>query len=167
MQDREKQRIYEKQIRSVNAHRCRLLRKPVTSIYVSICLMVGQNKFLEWIEQSKCFPSLLRIMAKEHFGDAEDVSEYWEQGICQIVTDIAEKGMSNSEKVNRDISTPRLIIEWFAEFLERTFHKKELSWNSKLFTKESINPVLDELEILKNNLLKSNSEFNGEANAQL
>lgn len=140
------------------AQQCRALRRPITSIYVSIYLVVGHDTFLQWIERSKSFPELLRIMAQEHFGEVEDVSEEWERGICQVITDISDKAMSKNEAKYRDISRPALILEWFADYLERIFPKKEISWESKLFAKEAINPVLDEIERLKKTHLGSRRE---------
>lgn len=149
------------------AHQCRALRRPITSIYVSIYLAIGHDTFLRWIGQSKSFPGLLRIMAQEHFGYREDVSEGWERGICQVITDISDKAMSKNEAKYRDISKPALILEWFADYLERIFPKKDISWESKLFAKDAINPVLDEIERLKESHLGSRHDPERSAYATL
>lgn len=143
------------------AQQCRALRRPITSIYVSIYLVVGHDTFLRWIDQSKSFPGLIRIMAQEHFRDMEDVSETWERGICQVITDISDKAMSKNEAKYRDISRPALILEWFADYLERIFPNKDLSWHSKLFAEEAINPVLDEIEKLKESHIGSKRDPEG------
>lgn len=145
----------ESKNRAEITQQCRALRRPITSIYVSIYLAVGHDTFLRWIGQSKGFPGLLRIMAQEQFGFREDVSEAWERGICQVITDISDKAMSKKEAKYRDISKPALILGWFADYLERIFSKKDISWESKIFAKEAIDPVLDEIEKLKESHLGS------------
>ena len=135
--------------KAVIAHLCRALQRPITSIYVSLYLVVEKEMFQQWMERSKSFPELLRIMAREHFGDREDVSEIWEQGICQVITDISDKAMSKNEAKYRDISKPALIFEWFADYLERTFPRKEISWKSKLFANKAIHPLILEIENLQ------------------
>ena len=142
-------KLQNRQDRSDIAHQCRSLRKPITSIYVSMYMVVGHDVFLGWINRTHGFSELLRLMAKEHFGDMEDVSETWERGICQVITDISDRAMSKNEAKYRDISKPALIFEWFADYLEKIYPKKDLSWQSKMFSKEAIEPVLDEIERLR------------------
>jgi hypothetical protein len=134
----------EKKRRALEESRKRSLRAPITKIYISIGLCTEDTAFAKWIEETPSFPAMLRRVAQEHFGGREDVN-LWERGICQILSDLAMSQMTAREKLERDILLPRDIVLWFADFLERTFAKPLMRWDSTLFSQESVQPVLNEL----------------------
>ena len=134
----------EKKRRALEESRKRSLRGPITRIFVSIGLCADETLFLKWNEETPSFPAMLRRFATEHFAEREDVT-LWEKGLCQILTDLAMSEMTQREKAERDIFLPRDIVLWFADFLERTFSKPLMRWDSPLFSKEAVQPVLDDL----------------------
>jgi hypothetical protein len=138
------QTVVSKKLRAQREEKARSLRTAVTKIYVSLVLCISDNIFLQWVEKTTTFPQLLRCLAREHFEDREDVSR-WEQGLCQIISDLAQKEMTGDEFKTRDISFPRDIILWFADFLERTFSKPLIRWDSPLFAKELVHRFTDQL----------------------
>jgi len=134
----------EKKRRALAESRKRSLRGPITKIFVSIGLCADDAEFLKWSEETPSFPGMLRRFAAEHFVEREDVT-LWERGLCQILTDLAMSEMTQREKAERDIFLPRDIVLWFADFLERTFPKPLMRWDSPLFSKEAVQPVLSDL----------------------
>jgi hypothetical protein len=134
----------EKKRRALEESRKRSLRAPIIKIYISIGLCTDDAAFAKWIEETPSFPAMLRKFAADHFAQREDVT-LWEKGLCQILSDLAMSQMTAREKMERDILLPRDIVLWFADFLERTFSKPIMRWDSPLFSKESVQPVLNDL----------------------
>lgn len=136
--------IDEKKRRALAEARKRTLHSPISKIYISISLCADNTALLKWIEETSSFPAMLRRFAAEHFAEREDVT-LWEKGLCQVLTDLAMSEMTQREKVERNILLPRDIVLWFADFLERTFAKPLLRWDSPLFSKKVVQPVIDGL----------------------
>jgi hypothetical protein len=122
----------------------RAMRVPVVKLYVAVCLMVEDAIVHSWIRRSRGLPDFLRLLADEHFGARETVS-LWERGICQVITDLAEREMTHREDADCPFFTPREIVLWFASWCERTFPTSELQWDSKLFAEKNVRAVMAEL----------------------
>jgi hypothetical protein len=136
-----------KKLRSAIEFRKRSLHGAVTKIYVAVALCAPASSVQTWLEQSPSFPKFMRLFAVEHFKDREDIC-LWEKGMCQIISDLALQEMTPKEKKGRDIFLPREIIFWFADFLERTFSKPLMRWDTPLFAESAVKPITEELNRL-------------------
>ena len=136
-----------KKLRSTIEIRKRSLHGAVTKIYVAIALCAADTNVQKWLEHTATFPKFLKLFALEHFHEREDIC-LWEKGMCQIISDLALQEMTPKEKKSRDIFLPREIIFWFADFLERTFSKPLMRWDSPLFAESAVKPITEELNRL-------------------
>ena len=127
--------------------RKRSLQGAVTKIYVAISLCAPEASVQAWLEQTQSFPKFLKLFAIEHFKNREDIC-IWEKGMCQIISDLAMQEMTPKEQKSREIFLPRQIVTWLADFLERTFAKPHMRWNSPLFAEAAVKPITDELNRL-------------------
>jgi hypothetical protein len=123
----------------------RCLRMILPKVMVCIQLEVGDEALRKWIHGTETFPELLRLIANEVLGDAEDVDNAWIKGLCWMFTDVAE-----AEKTPEQIDTPKEIFLWFARYVESMLSKPDLNWEtSKCFTEASLNAACDFLEQCK------------------
>ena len=136
-----------KKLRSTQEINKRSLHGAVTKIYVAIVLCVPEKNVQIWLEKSTSFPRFLKVFALEHLEDREDIC-HWEKGLCQIISDLALREMTSKEQKRRDIFLPREIIFWFADFLERTFSKPQMRWDSSFFSEATVLPITEELRLL-------------------
>lgn len=146
-----------KKHRKKNEIRKRALHGAVTKIYVAIALCVPERNVQIWLAKTPSFPKFMRLFAIEHFEDREDIC-LWEKGMCQIISDLALQEMTPKEQKSRDIFLPREIVLWFADFLERTFSKPIMRWDSPLFAESAVKPITEELNLLAKNHSEDKAE---------
>jgi len=125
-----------------------IVRDMVTKIYLALQFDVGEDCLGIWIRETKTFPSLLRRFVDEWIRERPDADTQWILGMCCMLTDFAEK-----EKIKEELSTPKDIFLWFAEYLEELFPKNELVWEtSKMLSQQAIERMILFLHNLKEGL---------------
>jgi hypothetical protein len=138
-----KQRDPGKKLRLAQLAQRHSYARSVTRVAVAILLMGEDDQdLLTWVKESRTLPQFLRRYAKQRFGTETDVKTDWERRVCEIITDIAEREMTDRQWKKDDISSPALVVSWFAGFLEKTYQKTDLTWNSGLLRPQALDSVL-------------------------
>ncbi len=121
------------------------LRALLPKTLVAIKNEVGQDLLVQWIQNTRSFPEFLHKIADDWFDDKANSDTHWINGMCCMITDLAE-----AEKVKESLETPRELFLWLAKHISKNLSENELLWDdSKIFSPENIEKVFTQLEDLK------------------